>query len=121
MQLSIPDMIVHSGPMGRFVLLTLLFFSLVSWSVIFMKFRLFRRVKRERKKFLKMFWSSGSLKAAYSSARDFPYGPEASVFIAGFYELRKFPRFRNQGVKGSAAQPLDMLMAAMDYLKRAVR
>ncbi len=121
MKLSIIDMIMHAGPIGQMVMLTLLIFSLTSWSIIFMKFRLFRRVGQETEDFLDIFWSSGNLKEASNSAKEYPNSPEANVFIAGFGELQKINRIRNRGNEESTQDTLDMQLATMDNLKRAIR
>lgn len=120
MQLSIAQMILHAGPVGQVVMLLLLFFSIVSWSIIFMKFRLFRNVRLDSEDFLETFWSSGNLNEASASAEDFPYSPEASVFTAGFNELKKINKIRARGDQASP-ETLDMQLATMDNLKRALR
>lgn len=113
-------MILHAGPVGQMVMLLLLFFSIVSWSIIFMKFRLFRKVRLDSEDFLETFWTSGNLNEAGDAAEDFPYSPEAAVFTTGFGELKKINKIRNRSdEKGS--ETLEMQLAAMDNLKRALR
>ncbi len=114
-------MVMHAGPIGQFVMLTLLLFSLISWSIIFMKYRLFRRVRQETASFLDTFWSSGNLKEANTSAKEYLNSPEASVFIAGFNELQKINKIRNRGSEEVSHETLDMQLATMDNLKRAIR
>jgi len=113
-------MILHAGPVGQMVMLLLLFFSVVSWSIIFMKFKLFRKVRLDSEDFLETFWTSGNLNEASEAAAEFVYSPEASVFNAGFSELKKINKIR---AKGEDASPdtLEMQLATMDNLKRALR
>ncbi len=113
-------MILHAGPVGQVVMLLLLFFSIVSWSIIFMKFRLFRNVRLDSEDFLETFWNSGNLNEASAAAEDFTYSPEASVFIAGFNELKKINKIRARG-EDSKPETLEMQLATMDNLKRALR
>lgn len=113
-------MILHAGPVGQLVMLLLLFFSIVSWSIIFMKFRLFRKVRIDSGDFLETFWTSGNLNEAGEAADDFPYSPEAAVFTTGFNELKKINKIRNRS-DDSSGETLDMQLAAMDNLKRALR
>ena len=120
MQLSITQMILHAGPVGQMVMLLLLFFSIVSWSIIFMKFRLFRKVRLDSEDFLEAFWTSGNLNEAGETADDFPYSPEATVFTTGFGELKKINKIRNRSGEASG-ETLEMQLAAMDNLKRALR
>ena len=124
MQLSITDMILHAGPVGQLVMLLLLFFSLISWSIVFMKFRLFKKVATDSQDFIEAFWSSGKLSEAYDTAQEYEYSPEAAVFSAGFTELQKINKIRSRkdGRDGNnQEETLDMQMATMDNLKRAIR
>ena len=52
MQLSIFDMVTHAGPIGQLVMLTLLIFSVVSWTIVIMKARLFKKVRLDSEDFL---------------------------------------------------------------------
>ncbi len=121
MQLSITDMILHAGPIGQLVMVTLLLFSLASWSIIFMKAMLFRKVNRQTQQFLENFWSSNNLSEANSITENFPYCPEASVFSDGYSELQKINRIRTRKDIEDDSETLDMQLATMDNLKRAIR
>jgi biopolymer transport protein TolQ len=113
-------MILHAGPVGQMVMLLLLFFSVVSWSIIFMKFKLFRKVRLDSEDFLESFWTSSNLNEASEAAEEFVYSPEAAVFNAGFSELKKINKIRARG-EDSNPETLDMQLATMDNLKRALR
>ncbi len=112
---------MHAGPMGQMVMLTLLIFSLASWSIIFMKTRMFKKAVRETDNFLEAFWSSKTLNDANDAAEEHPLSPEASVFQAGFSELQKINKIRNREEGSSGNEPLEMQLATMDNLKRAIR
>jgi biopolymer transport protein TolQ len=120
-QLSITDMILHAGPVGQLVMLTLLIFSTISWTIVFMKVRLYRKVRLDSEDFLETFWSSTNLNEAYKAAEEFDFSPEASVFSAGFTELQKINRIRNRKDEAPSTDTLEMQLATMDNLKRAVR
>ena len=100
---------------------TLLIFSLISWAIIFMKFLLFRNVKRDTEEFLETFWSSPNLNEAYIMAEDYTFSPEASVFTSGFNELQKINKIRSRKDADKPAQTLNSRLASMDNLKRAIR
>lgn len=121
MQLSITNMIMHAGPISQLVMLTLFIFSIISWSIVFMKARLYRKVRFDSEDFLESFWSSSNLSEANKATEDFPYSPEASVFATGFSELQKINRIRNRNDDDTAKETLEMQMATMDNLKRAIR
>ena len=121
MQLSITNMILHAGPVGQFVMLVLLIFSLISWSIVFTKMRLFKKVSNDTQDFLEAFWSSSKLSEAYDTAQEYEYSPEAAIFSAGYTELQKINKIRNRKEGSSQPDTLDTQMATMDNLKRAIR
>ncbi|MGB3224765.1 MAG: protein TolQ [Desulforhopalus sp.] len=121
MQLSIIDMILSAGAVGQLVMLTLLLFSLWSWTIVIMKARLFKKVRLDSEDFIESFWSSVNLNEAHAAASEFEYSPQAAVFIAGFSELEKINKIRNRKDDGRAMDTLDMQLATMDNLKRAIR
>ncbi len=118
MQFSITSMIVNAGPVGQLVMLTLLIFSLVSWTIILGKSRLFRKVRLEGEEFLEEFWNSSTLSQAHAVAGEFDYAPQASIFSAGFSELQKIKKLRKDG---GGKETLETQLAAMDNLKRTIR
>lgn len=121
MQLSITDMILHAGPVGQLVMFTLLLFSLISWSIVFMKARLFRKVAKQSSEFLDQFWSSSNLSEANNITGQYPYCPEASVFAAGFGELQKINRIRAKKDTNNSKETLETQLATIDNLQRAMR
>jgi len=120
-QLSITDMIIHAGPVGQLVMLTLLIFSLASWTIVVMKARLFKKVRVDSEDFLESFWKSANLNEANTAAAEYEYSPQAAVFVAGFAELQKINKIRNRKDDSRGVETLDMQLATMDNLKRAVR
>lgn len=120
MQLSIANMIFSAGPVGQLVMITLLIFSLASWSIVFMKARMFRRIRQQSLAFIEMFWTSNNLSDANELTDDYPFSPEASVFSAGFSELQKINRIRSRKESGTQ-DTLDMQLATIDNLQRAMR
>lgn len=117
--LGILEMIIHAGPMVKFVMLLLLIFSLVSWTIIIMKHLTYKRAKTETEFFLDIFWKSKNLTDAYKAAKEIPNSPEATVFLLGFNELQKISRSRMS--KQKSEENLEMQLASMDNLKRALR
>ena len=112
-------MVIDAGPMVKFVMLLLLIFSMVSWTIIIMKHLSYRNARAESAFFLDTFWKSKNLSDAYKTAKEIPDSPEASIFVIGFNELQKLGRSRvsKQGVE----ENLEMQLASMDNLKRALR
>lgn len=117
-QLSITTMILNAGPVGQLVMFTLLIFSVISWTIILTKSRLFRKVRIDSEDFLETFWSSANLSDAYTAAAEFEYAPQAAIFSAGFGELQKINTLRQED---SGKETLEMQLATMDNLKRTIR
>jgi len=120
-QLSIANMVLNAGPVGQLVMVTLLLFSIISWSIIFTKARLFRKSRRQSSDFLEHFWSSNNLSEANSITDEYPFCPEAGVFSAGYSELQKINRIRNRKEARTTPETLDMHLATLENLKRAMR
>jgi biopolymer transport protein TolQ len=112
-------MIMTAGPMVTFVMLLLLGFSLVSWTIIIMKHLSYRKAKAETAFFIDTFWKSKNFADAYKVAKELASSPEASIFILGFNELQKLGR--SKIIKQGSEETLEMKLAGMDNLKRALR
>lgn len=118
MTLSIIEMLLNAGLMVKLVMMTLLIFSVVSWSIIIVKHLMFKKSENASADFLEDFWNSKTLNEAYNSAQNYSQSPEASVFITGYTELKKISAARNGG---EGAVTLEMQLATMENLKRSVR
>ena len=118
MELSIFAMMANAGLVVKLVMITLCIFSLVSWTIVVMKHLMFRKAKNASLDFLDAFWDSKTLNEAYESARTHALSPEATVFVAGYNELKKISAARSSGTPPAT---LEMQLATMDNLKRAVR
>ncbi len=116
---NILAMVFNAGPMVKFVMLLLLIFSLLSWTIILMKYRQFRNIQDESADFLDSFWNSKNLADAQVSARENPLSPEAALFSHGYTELQKLGKSRASIRTGE--ETLEMQLATMDNLKRALR
>ncbi len=75
----------ETGWVARGVLLILLFFSVVSWALIFQKLGLFGRLRRESDQFLRVFRATRGV--ANPQALASAGSPFASVYAAGYREL----------------------------------
>jgi len=116
---SLVAMMIHTGLMVKTVMLILLFFSVVSWSIIIMKQLMFRRVRQNSEEFLDRFWASKTLNEAYDSAKEYTLSPEAAVFVSGFHELKKLSTAREH--QDPERETLNMQLATLDNLKRSLR
>ena len=102
---SILDMIINASFMVQFVLISLLFFSVISWAIIFMKFRLLKKARKENGTFLEMYMKSGKLSEVFTVSNKFAHSNVARVFRAGYAEqitLSKFLKETPSAAEGSA-------------------
>ena len=124
---DIIQMIIHAGPMVKFVMLILLLFSIISWAIIFMKFRLIRKAKQETPIFLEIFREGKGLNEIYTECKSFKFSPIPLLFRAGYSELRRIRRIqgslnpeKSNEVSGGD-DPSRSQQAIMDNLKRSLK
>lgn len=86
---SVLDLVLQSGPVVFSVLLLLLAFSVVSWAIIWTKWKLLGKTHIISDEFLDVFWSGRSLDHVYSESKKFELAPVAKVFQSGYKELQK--------------------------------
>lgn len=91
---NIVQMIAGAGLMVKFVLLVLFLFSVVSWTIIFMKWRQLRKAKEETAVFLETFWESPELSTLYEECDELIYSPVAHLFRGGYSEFKKISRIQ---------------------------
>lgn len=89
LEANIIRMVFNAGPMVQFVLLILLFFSVTTWAIIVMKYRLFRHAKKESKNFLEIFWKSRNLSSAFKESKFLRYSPLAEMLRVSYIELNR--------------------------------
>jgi len=82
--------ILGAGIIVKLVLLLLLSFSVVSWSIILFKFFQVRRANSESERFMDFFWKSKRFDAIASQVDRFANSPLTVLFNEGYSELKKF-------------------------------
>jgi biopolymer transport protein TolQ len=124
---DIIQMIIHAGIVVKFVLLILLLFSVISWAIIFLKFRLLSKAKQETASFLDVFWETRELKKIYATCENLKFSPLARLFMAGYSEFTRIRQIQSSlntqegheaaGGEGSRRSQ----QAIMDNLERSLR
>lgn len=85
MKNSVLQLILQAGYIVKGVLIILLFFSVVSWAIIFFKQKYFSKARRESDLFLRAFRSykaNKDAKGLYQATKNFSLSPIANVFKA---------------------------------------
>ncbi len=80
MNQSALQLILQAGYVVKGVLLILLFFSVVSWAIIFYKQRYFLKANKESEKFLQSYRTNKNVTDLYKSTRNLNLSPIANVF-----------------------------------------
>ena len=119
---DILQMIIHAGLMVKFVLLLLLFFSVISWAIIFVKFRLLSKAKQETEEFMELFWENRDLKEIYKTCEDLTYSPVARLFSSGYAEFNRIRKIQtsldSQEDRDAASRSQQVIM---DNLERSLK
>ena len=93
---EVGSLIAQSGPVAKIVLLLLLLFSLLSWSIILSKGTKFKRMRTQSGRFLRAFRkANGRLQDVSAVSEQFKPSPLASVFEGAYDEYRRQGGGRN--------------------------
>jgi len=76
------QLILQAGLVVKGVLLILLFFSVISWAIIFFKQRYFSKANKESEQFLRAYRSSRDSKTLFQATRNLTISPIANLFRA---------------------------------------
>jgi biopolymer transport protein TolQ len=113
--------------MVQFVMLLLLFFSIMSWAIILIKYRYIRKAYKESAEFTDFFWKSRDLSNAFAKAKQLHGSPLARIFRIGYVELKKMSQSAAPASPplnkpaGSQTMSLDSRFTGTDNIKRALR
>ncbi|MFC1769523.1 protein TolQ [Nitrospirota bacterium] len=83
---NVMDLIWQAGLVVKFVMLLLLFFSVISWAIIIMKFFSLSSAEKENEIFAHSFRKARDMEHAYASSKKFLSSPLSNVFRAVYGE-----------------------------------
>ncbi len=112
---SVLSMVLDAGLMVKFVLLLLLIFSIISWTIIFLKFRYYRKIRKENAQFDADYQKSSKLSEVMPAAKKYSFSTTAEVFRVGYTELTKI----NKPAK-DAANADEISLTSLDNVQRAM-
>ena len=84
---SIWGLILQADLVVRMVMLTLLFLSIMSWSVIFEKVSKLKSLNKKASQFENIFWSGLTIEKISKDIGNSPSHPMEAVFLSGMKEL----------------------------------
>ena len=119
-EISLWQMITHSGPVVFGVLLLLVLASVASWAVIAYKAYVVRQAQVHSVSFLESFWQSKRLDEIFGESDKYRRSPIAQVFRAGYVELAKVKqRAQSKEEQGAEVAMLDPSTNIERALRRA--
>jgi biopolymer transport protein TolQ len=86
---EVMDLVSKTGIIAKLVLLVLLFFSLLSWSIIVAKIGLFRRANLQSGRFIRAFRRANRLQELSHISEQFKPSPLVAVFDGAVQELQR--------------------------------
>jgi len=87
--LSIFQLFMNAHIVVKLVIIGLLLASIWSWAIIFEKFFLFAKIKKEADKFEQVFWSGQSLDELYQALAQRRNAGMAALFVAAMREWKR--------------------------------
>jgi len=95
--LSILHLILNAGIIVQGVLILLILLSLMSWAVIFNKWRLYRKTRQEAEAFSQAFWSGSDMDTVLAGIpQQYPDSSLPNIFQAGYREFLRLRRDASQ-------------------------
>jgi len=112
---SLLGMILDAGLMVKFVLLILLVLSVVSWTIIFLKFRYYRKIRIENEAFDSDYQRSNKLSDILPASKKYSSSTTAEVFRVGYTELTKVNKLSKDATRGE-----EISLSSLDNVQRAL-
>ena len=110
--------LLSMSPIILLVLAILVFFSVVSWTIILFKLLQIGRVKKVTKAFVDYFWEAHEFALIDQNLGRFPHCPLAELFAEGYRETR---HFLDQETQPTSTRRLSTDMNAIENISRSLR
>jgi len=112
------ELVLNAGPVVKLVLMVLVYFSVVSWAIIFYKSVSIHRAMRDSHDFLDFFWAKKRFDLIGQGLKKYPHSPLTILFREGYQEMIKTQR-RREGEEETFAAELPMTDTVARALRRA--
>lgn len=103
LQVSLWELVKTSQPIPIAVMTLLLFLSILSWAIIFNKWKSFRGAQLANRQFLRMFRKANGLEQVALAAEQFRDAPLVAVFDFGYSETD-----RQRKLRGRVTNPITL-------------
>lgn len=117
------DAILSASPVVKLTLVILLSMSIISWAIIFFKWKHLKAAEQGNHEFLDFFWRANSLEEVYEKLAQYQSSPLAQIFRAGFIELKKIAQSSLGGATQNPSETAGTTpkLLGFDNLPRALR
>ncbi|MFO7766214.1 MAG: protein TolQ [Pelovirga sp.] len=112
------ELVLSAGPVVKSVLILLVYFSLVSWAIIFYKLAVIRKAMTQTDQFLDFFWTKKRFDQIGQGVKEFSHSPVASLFREGYHELLQL---KKRPADETAPEDFTSRMPNADIVARALR
>jgi biopolymer transport protein TolQ len=111
------ELFLDATLVDQLILLTLVFFSLVSWGIILSKSLQFRKADRQTKRFLDVFRTSKRFSEVNSAASNHAASPLVGLFQSGYVEIDA----QVKAAQGEGTDPSRYRIRSMNAIERTLR
>lgn len=111
---NVIDMIANMGFFAKLILLVLLVFSVVSWAIIFNKWKLFRSIDSETGKLLRLFRKKVKISDVYLNCIRFKTTPLSQILQTGYGELESMTEKDEDINKNLAQEKIDIIKMSLE-------
>lgn len=114
------DIMLSASGVVQLVLILLICFSILTWAIIFFKWRALNRCSVSSESFLEIFWSGKSMDGIYTEAKRHHQAAVARVYQAGYLELQRLMDKERQKAGNSDTAWVVTPHSSMENLERAL-
>ncbi|MBI1922100.1 MAG: protein TolQ [Geobacter sp.] len=113
------ELFTGTGYVVKGVLAVLLYFSVVSWAIIFYKLLIIQRAKNESERFLDFFWKTKRFDAIGAQLDRFGNSPLSVLFNEGYGEMKKLMEREEKNDEASGIVTTEL--GGIENIARALR
>ncbi len=112
------ELVLNAGPVVKLVLLILVYFSLVSWAIIFYKTSVIQRAIKDSDRFLDFFWQKKRFDLVGQGIKEYSHSPLATLFREGYHEMLQL---KKKGTDADGPNDFSVKMDTTEMVNRALR
>ena len=113
------DGIANAGPLVQLLLVFMIALSVVSWAIMYMKWKQYQLFNEANAKFSEKFWKATSLETVFEKMNDDQHSNLARIFKAAFIELQRLAD--SALATPPTGKETHARLLGIDNLERAVR